>query len=239
MLIKRMFILLILLMTIGCQNSPQENSTNKQESFSDSKKISAYVEDVIDGDTMRIIVNGKEETIRLLLIDTPETVHPTKPVQPFGPEASKYAKETLSGKEVEIELDVRERDKYGRLLVYLYINGQMFNEMLLENGLARVAYVFPPNTKYVDRFKEIEKKAKQKEVGIWSIENYVIEDQGFNENIGKEKNNENCNIKGNINSDGDKIYHPPSSPWYDQTKAEVMFCTEKEAVEEGFRKAIY
>jgi len=241
MFVKRILVLLLFLITIGCQSSLDETETVYKEKTIELKKIPAEVVGVIDGDTMRIIVNGKEETVRLLLVDTPETVHPTKPVQPFGPEASQYAKEMLTGKEVEIELDVRERDKFGRLLAYLYINGQMFNEMLLENGLARVAYVYPPNTKYVDRFKEIEKKAKQKEKGIWSIENYVTEDEGFNEKVVKEikDDEDSCNIKGNINSDGEKIYHLPSSPWYDQTKAEKMFCTEQEAIDEGFRKAIY
>lgn len=215
-----------------------EQQVEKSELNVDVKeRLQGKVIDVVDGDTMKVIVNGKEETVRLLLVDTPETVHPSKPVQPFGPEASNYAKEMLTNKDVELELDVRERDKYGRLLVYLYINGQMFNEMLLENGLARLAYVFPPNTKYVDRFLGIEKKAKQEEIGIWSIENYVGE-EGFNLKQ-QQIEDQHCLIKGNINSDGEKIYHPPSSPWYEQTKEEERFCSEKEAKEAGYRKAIY
>lgn len=133
-----------------------------------NNRLEAKVIDVVDGDTMKVIVNNKKETIRLLLVDTPESVHPTKPVQPFAIEASNFAKEMLSDKKVELELGVRERDKYGRLLVYLYINGQMFNEMLLENGLARVAYVHQPNTKYVDRFLDVQKKpsTKKSESGV-------------------------------------------------------------------------
>lgn len=84
------------------------------------------------------MANGNEETVRLLLVDTPETVHPSKPVQPFGPEASKFTKELMpAGSEVEVETGIGERDKYGRLLAYFYVDGKMVNKLLLEKGLAR------------------------------------------------------------------------------------------------------
>ncbi|WP_196237798.1 thermonuclease family protein [Calidifontibacillus erzurumensis] len=199
----------------------------------------AVVTKVVDGDTIDVTFDNKEERVRLLLVDTPETKHPTKPVQPFGPEAYQFTKQTLEGKKVRLELDVSERDKYGRLLAYVWIDDKMFNEMLLEKGLARVAYVFAPNTKYVDRFYEIQKKAQKEGVGIWSIENYVQEDgfQSINENSvnTKDENNGDCLIKGNINSKGEKIYHTIDSPSYEQTKAERWFCTEEEAKAAGFR----
>ncbi|WP_040948486.1 thermonuclease family protein [Gorillibacterium massiliense] len=144
--------------------------------------IPATITRVVDGDTMQVDLSGKKETIRLLLVDTPETVHPDKPVEPFGPEASAFAKETLTGKKAILELDVSERDKYGRLLCYLWVDGVMFNEALLEKGLARVAYIYPPNVKYVDQFRVIQDKARQAEIGIWSIENYAT-DRGFNEDV--------------------------------------------------------
>jgi micrococcal nuclease len=183
-------------------------------------------------------VNKKKETVRLLLIDTPESVHPTKPIQPFGLEASDYVKKLLpKGKEIELELDVRERDKYGRLLAYVWVDGKMLNEWLLAQGYARVAYVFEPNTKYVDRFRTVQDEAMKKKLRIWSIENYATE-QGFDEEAVKKKNGcENPTIKGNIRKDGEKIYHLPNSPHYQVTKAEVMFCTEEEAKAAGFRKA--
>jgi endonuclease YncB( thermonuclease family) len=144
-----------------------------------ANKMNATVISVVDGDTVKVRVNGQEETIRLLLVDTPETVHPNKPVQPFGKEASNYLKSLLpSGKTVSIELDVSERDKYGRLLAYLYVDGKMVNELLLQKGLARVAYVYVPNTRYVDTFRDIQRTAQEQGIGIWSIENYVQED-GF------------------------------------------------------------
>ncbi len=195
---------------------------------------------VVDGDTFKVDFDGEEETIRLLLIDTPETVHPNKPVQPFGKEASHFMKERLEGQKVELELDVSERDKYGRILAYAYdMDGNMLNEMLLHKGLARVAYIFPPNTKYVDRFQAIQKEAQKQGVGIWSLENYVTED-GFSntesETDGPSTNEKAaCDIKGNINSSGDKIYHMPDGAYYAVTKAEEMFCSEEEAEKAGFR----
>ncbi|OZM56286.1 nuclease [Lottiidibacillus patelloidae] len=186
---------------------------------------------VVDGDTIKVIINNKEETIRLLLIDTPETVHPSKPVQPFGPEASTFVKELLEGKKVRIELGISERDKYGRLLAYVYTeSGEMVNELLLAEGLARVAYIYEPNTKYVDQFYAIQNEARKQNVGIWSIENYDDLDD-------VEESTIDCNIKGNINSKGDKIYHLPSGAYYKQTIAEEMFCSEDKAEKAGFRKS--
>ncbi|EGL84000.1 nuclease (SNase domain-containing protein) [Caldalkalibacillus thermarum TA2.A1] len=134
--------------------------------------LPAHVVRVVDGDTFVANINGKEEKVLLILVDTPETVHPSKPAEPFGPEASEFAKQMLEGKEIHLELDVSERDRYGRVLAYVWIGDRMFNEILLEKGLARVV-VFPPDVKYVDRFREIEKEAQQKGIGIWSIEDYA------------------------------------------------------------------
>ena len=233
------------------KESPEETSsdTSKEDNDSnvpDNTTIPATVVRVVDGDTLKATVDGKEETIRLILVDTPETVHPSKTVQPFGPEASDFAKKTLEGKEVGLELDVSERDQYGRILAYVWIGDKMFNEMLLEKGLARVS-VFPPDVKYVDRFREIESKARQKGIGIWSIENYATE-EGYNETSEKQNNtgstsekaSANCDdpkIKGNINSSGEKIYHVPGGQFYDVTNPEEMFCTEEEAQAAGYRKS--
>lgn len=210
--------------------------------------FTATIIKVVDGDTVKIkLNNGDEETVRLLLIDTPETVHPTKDVQPFGPEASQFAKKLMpAGSQVEVELGIGERDKYRRLLAYFYVDGQMVNKQLLEKGLARVAYVYAPNTKYLDELEAIQQKAQQKSIGIWSIENYVTE-KGFNDSTTIESKQEktitertdcpNPTIKGNINSKGEKIYHLSSGQYYGITKAEEMFCTETEAQAAGFRKS--
>ncbi|WP_313639650.1 thermonuclease family protein [Paenibacillus sp.] len=167
--------------SITTSPSPKSDAIEKNIEEDNKRLLDAKVTRVVDGDTMKLTIDGKKETIRLLLVDTPESVNPNIPEpQPFSIEASDYAKKMLTDKDVQIELDVSERDKYGRLLCYLYIDGKMFNELLLEQGYARVAYVFAPNTKYVDQFRAIQDKAREQGIGIWSIENYA-QNNGFHE----------------------------------------------------------
>ncbi|MGQ7780510.1 thermonuclease family protein (plasmid) [Bacillus sp. WC2510] len=131
--------------------------------------ISGVVVNVVDGDTIDVRMKSvKQERVRFILVDTPETVHPKKGEEPFGREASDFTKKTLSGQKVDLKLGVQERDKYGRLLAYVYLkDGAMINELLLQKGLARVA-VFPPNTEFVDQFRKIEAQAQEEHKGIWS-----------------------------------------------------------------------
>ena len=123
---------------------------------------------VVDGDTFVINYNGTQEKVRLIGIDTPESVHPNDEKNTeFGDMVSNYSKQTLSGKQVKIEFDVEPRDKYGRLLAYVYIDGQMYNKLLLEKGYAKLA-TYPPNVKYVDEFTQLQKNARQNKVGLWA-----------------------------------------------------------------------
>jgi len=102
------------------------------------------------------------------MIDTPETVHPTVPDEPCGPEASFFTKKMLpKGKKVTLEFDKDKRDKYGRLLAYVYVDGKSVQEALLAAGLAEVV-VYPPNNKYEDKYRVIEAKAKVAKKGIWA-----------------------------------------------------------------------
>lgn len=122
---------------------------------------------VVDGDTIKIEYDNTQLSIRLIGIDTPESVHPdlSKNI-PEGKIASDYTKSRLENKEIRLEFDVQPRDKYNRLLAYVYIDDKMFNKELLEKGYARVA-TFPPNIKYVDDFKTIQKKAINSNKGFW------------------------------------------------------------------------
>lgn len=228
-----LFFMFSLLFVSGCSYFDSENN----------KGLVQLVE-VVDGDTIKVQMNGKTETVRLLLIDTPESVHPSKPVQPFSKEASKYTEDLLRDADVELELGIGERDKYGRLLAYVYADGKSVQESLLKRGLARVAYVFEPNTKYVDEYQDTQKKAQQEGVGIWSLENYVQEDgyvssgsEAGKSEVASEKSSAECRIKGNINSSGEKIYHVISGRYYKITKPEQWFCSEEEAIKAGFRKS--
>lgn len=130
----------------------------------------------VDGDTAVINYEGKELSVRYLLIDTPETKHPQMGIQPFGPEASDRNKELINSGNLAIEFDVGERtDRYNRLLAYVYVDGVSVQETLVREGLARVAYIFPPSTRHLAVYKAAEQEAKDAGRGIWSIENYATE----------------------------------------------------------------
>ena len=128
------------------------------------------VTEVVDGDTIKISMEGKVETLRLIGMDTPETVDPRKPVQCFGKEASSKAKELLSGRKVRIETDPTqgERDKYDRLLAYIYRDdGLLYNKYMIEQGYAH-EYTYNIPYKYQVEFKAAQKSAQTAQLGLWS-----------------------------------------------------------------------
>lgn len=131
------------------------------------QKTEAEVTRVIDGDTIIVELNGTEERVRLIGVDTPESVHPDSEKNvPFGTVASDFTKDALLGNTITMEFDAQERDQYGRLLAYVYLDGKMFNKILLEEGMATVA-TYPPNVRYVDDFTALQKEAREAGVGLW------------------------------------------------------------------------
>ena len=122
------------------------------------------VRKVIDGDTIEL-QDGRK--VRYIEVNTPETVHPNKKVECFGKEASNFNKKLVEGKEVELEKDVSEADRYGRLLRYVYVNGLFVNEYLVKEGYANIS-TFPPDVKYKDLFINAEGQAREGNKGLWS-----------------------------------------------------------------------
>ena len=150
------------------KSSPTVNPTPSQAT---SQYTYYSVVNVVDGDTLKININGTTTTLRLIGIDTPETVDPRKPVQCFGKEASNKAKELLSNKKVRIEKDSTqgELDKYGRLLAYIYReDGLFYNEYIIEQGYAH-EYTYNLPYKYQTEFKAAEKSARENQLGLWSL----------------------------------------------------------------------
>lgn len=190
---------------------------------------------VIDGDTIEI--EGGER-VRYLGIDTPETADPRKPVQCFGIEASKKNQELVEGKTVRLEKDITDRDKYGRLLRYVWVGDLFVNLELVKQGFA-TSYSYPPDVKYQDQFLAAEREAREAGLGLWG--NCPIPASPPLKT--QETPNGECNIKGNISTSGEKIYHLPDCGSYTKTKidekrGERWFCSEKEAREAGWRKAL-
>ncbi|MDO8514257.1 MAG: thermonuclease family protein [bacterium] len=127
---------------------------------------------VVDGDTLAILMNGKSVTLRLIGLDTPETVDPRKPVQCFGKEASEEAKEVLAGKTVRLEMDPSqgELDKYGRTLAYVFLSdGMSFNKYMISEGYGH-EYTYNLPYKYQSEFKAAEKQAREEKKGLWGLE---------------------------------------------------------------------
>lgn len=118
---------------------------------------------VIDGDTF-VIENG--EHVRFIGIDTPETVKPNTPVQYYGKEASNFTKKLLTGKKVRLDYDFQIRDKYSRLLAYVYLDSLFVNAELARLGYARLMTI-PPDTRYSKLFEKLINEAKQKKLGLW------------------------------------------------------------------------
>lgn len=217
------------------QNLPAPQATLAQATYK--------IVRIVDGDTLVINYNGVDEKVRLIGVDTPESVHPdaTKNNE-FGKIASDFSKNYLEGKEVTLELDAQERDKYGRILAYVYINGVMYNKTLLQEGMAKVA-TYPPNVKYVDDFKSLEKTAMENNKGLWAYESQATPSNTVNSNTSSTNNSATTDmskdgilIKGNINS---KKYHLPGGRYYNTVSPEniIWFENEADAIAAGYTKA--
>ena len=130
--------------------------------------ISARVERVIDGDTIRVRHQGKSYTVRLIGVDTPETKHPTKAVQYFGREASAFTKAALEGKTVLLQKDRTGDtvDRYGRWLRYVLLDGDNFNARLIRDGYAHAYRRFPFSKR--TEFIRLEEQARERGIGLWN-----------------------------------------------------------------------
>ncbi len=194
----------------------------------------AIVSRVIDGDTIELSDGRK---VRYIGVDTPETQHPQKGQECFGEEAKKFNFKLVAGKQVKLEQDVSDIDKYGRILRYVWVGEDLVNEILVRQGYA-YASSYPPDVKYQDKFRAAQEEAQQLEVGLWK----ACKDQTEAKKM--EINKEECFIKGNISQQGQQgqLYHLPDCPSYDsvvinETQGEKWFCSEDEAQAAGWEKA--
>jgi len=153
----------------GADNPSASASASASLASGENYDATVTVSRVVDGDTVEISPSiGGTEDVRLIGVDTPETVDPEEEVEPYGPEASDFATSELEGERVDLEFGQEKFDDYDRLLAYIYVDGQMFNEMLVEQGYAQ-AYPYEPNTKYADRFEEAQQEARASGLGIWGL----------------------------------------------------------------------
>lgn len=210
----------------GKPEKPEASS--KSTAGSTIKTLSAYVTGVVDGDTVNVrLENGKAEKVRFIGVDTPES---TREVEPYGKEAAAYTKKRLDGRNVYLELDVGERDNYGRLLAYVWLSPpdndgeaevrvKMFNAELLLEGYAQVMTV-SPNVKYADMFVKLQQEAREHGKGLWGAA------AGPAPSVG-------AKYVGNARS---KKFHRPDCQWVGEISSvnRVEFQSREDAVQQGY-----
>jgi micrococcal nuclease len=136
-------------------------------SSSPSLSETATVVRVIDGDTIEVDLGGSRYTVRYIGMNTPETNHPSRRVEFYGPEASERNRQLVEGMTVRMERDVSSIDQFDRLLRYVYVGEQMINALLVSDGYA-VARDYPPDVKFSEVFEELQQQAMDKGRGAWA-----------------------------------------------------------------------
>ena len=133
--------------------------------------VPVRVQRVTDGDTFVATVKGRRERIRIIGVDTPESVDPRRPDEPFGEEASNFARHYLDGATVRLAGDAEPRDRYGRMLAYVWLeDGTFWNALLAAEGYAQQLTI-PPNVTYADLFRRLVGEARREDRGLWAPEN--------------------------------------------------------------------
>lgn len=218
---------------------------------------------VIDGDTVEVSRRfGGEDNVRLIGVDTPETYGGK---EPYGPAASSFTTNQLEGKRVALRFDKDRFDRYGRPLAYVWKSPKvMFNRVLLARGYGQVA-IYQPNDRYERTFRKVQNVAKNNDRGIWGMtqrQQCKIANHGNGTGEGRPicqkftggggggggqlgvppATKSTCpsthRIKGNIASDGEKIYHVPGGQYYKVTDPERCFSSQKQARNAGYRASL-
>jgi micrococcal nuclease len=146
--------------------SPAAEPTSAPPEPEPAARTNALVTRVVDGDTLEVRFRGELLTVRLIGIDTPESVAPDEPVQCYALEAAAYTADRLEGRRVLLRFDVERIDPFGRTLAYVWLGEELFNETLVREGYAFVT-TFPPNDRHERRFVAAEREAREAGRGVW------------------------------------------------------------------------
>jgi micrococcal nuclease len=134
---------------------------------SQASRLHGHVVRVVDGDTIQVRLDGgRTERVRYIGVDTPESVKPNTPVQCFAKKASHFNAALVAGRDVTLNTDAEERDRYGRLLAYVYAGGRFVNRELVARGYARTLTI-PPNVAHADEFAGLARRAREARLGLW------------------------------------------------------------------------
>jgi micrococcal nuclease len=226
-----------------------------------SRTLIGQVIRVVDGDTIHVRLGDHIEKVRYIGMNAPELHHPTKGVEPLAREAMEANRKLVQGQTVRLELDVQERDRYGRLLAYVYVGDTMINAELVAQGYAQVMTI-PPNVKHQDEFLKLQREARALQLGLWKgagpappgsapsptappTTQQDSPKQGEHPAQGRPgvppQDARTCPathpIKGNFTTySGERcIYHVPGGAFYGKTKPERCYASDEEARQDGCR----
>jgi micrococcal nuclease len=144
----------------------RQQSVHPSADFRFQADVPQHVERVIDGDTL--VVTGRVR-VRLIGVDTPETKHPHKPVEPLGPEATEFTRSLVEDRDVRLAFDRERRDRYGRVLAYVYVDGKLLNEEIIRAGFSRAETHYKFERAMALRFLQAEAEAREAGRGIWGL----------------------------------------------------------------------
>lgn len=250
--VRRLWLLSATFVVLAINGTAYAATSTQSSSSASVATDKVKVTSVVDGDTIKVKLGTKTETIRIIGIDTPETVDPRKPVQCYGKEASARMKKLVNGKTVTLQKNpAEERDKYDRLLRYVFIGSKDIGASMIQDGYA-FSYKEFPHPK-LDAYNKLETNAKNGNKGLWgdvcNTSTTTVKKSSSSSKSSKSSSapavssSATCSIKGNINSSKEHIYHLPGCASYNQTiidtsKGEKIFCSEEEARTAGWRKAL-
>ena len=160
-------ILLLILGVALLLRSGFGDGDDRDESADQGTEIRAVVVRVVDGDTARMLIDGDEESVRYIGIDTPESVIPGEPPECFGKQAAQLNERLVAGERVRLAFGEERRDMYDRLLAYVYADGRLVNAEIIRRGLARTLAI-EPNTDFAERFARLEQSAANAGRGLWA-----------------------------------------------------------------------
>jgi micrococcal nuclease len=144
----------------------RQSSVHPSADFRFEPGVARHVERVVDGDTLMLEGHVR---VRLIGVDTPETKHPRKPVEPLGPEATEFTRSQVENRDVTLQFDRERRDRYGRVLAYVYVDGKLLNEEIIRAGFSRAETHYKFERAMALRFQQAEDEAREAGRGIWGL----------------------------------------------------------------------
>ena len=256
--------LAVVLMATCCAEtlSPAPSPTPVNTPTTDSRFTIARVVNVIDGATIDVESDGQVFRVRYLGIEIPNEVSSGENVSSLSQRALQFNRHLVEDETVELEKGTVDTDASGRLLRYVYVNGEMVNETLLINGYATVAS-FPPDFQHQTHFAVLEESARKNQRGLWTSSELPLDEEApltpvqpfeggtlplppdmrSSATVCDYSNTDNPVIKGNVDRQTEeRIYHVPGGFFYSTTAVSISdgdrwFCTEEEAVAAGWKKS--